>query len=136
MRMCNDVITVFNAMLDGGSGMDVYYPTVISGVSWYCETASTVDSSGLHAANKFTIRIPEDADFSGKSYTEPIAYATGDPTVVFTLKNGDIIVKGAIDQGFLTPSDLQSMCGEIVTILSVTDNRRAPHAPHWKVIGK
>lgn len=136
MRLCDEVITVFNAQLDVETGMDAYYPTVISGVSWYCETASTVDASGLKAADKFTIRIPEDADFSGKRYVPPAAYATGDPAAVFTLKNGDVIVKGAVDREGLTPSALLKLCGEIVTILSVTDNRRAPRARHWRVVGK
>lgn len=136
MKLCDEVITVFNAQLDAETGMDAYYPTVISGVSWYCETASTVDASGLKAADKFTIRIPEDADFSGKRYVPPAAYATGDPAAVFTLKTGDILVKGAVDQAGLRPADLQRMCGEIVTVLGVTDNRRAPRARHWRVVGK
>lgn len=136
MRLCNETITVFNAKLDADSGMDRYHPTVISGVSWYCETASTVDASGLKAADKFTIRIPEDADFSGKRYAPPSAYATGDPAAVFTLKNGDVIVKGAVDREGLTPSALLNLCGEVVTILSVTDNRRAPRSRHWRVVGK
>lgn len=136
MRLCNEVITVFNAKLDTASGMDQYHPTVITGVSWYCDTASTVDDSGLKAANKFTIRIPEDADFSGNRYVPPAAYTVGDPAGVFTLQNGDIIIKGALDREGLTPSTLLQMCGEIVTILSVADNRRAPRAKHWKVVGK
>lgn len=136
MRLCNETITVFNARLDTGLGMDRYHPTVISGVSWYCDTASTVDDSGLKAANKFIIRIPEDADFSGKRYVPPAAYAASGPEGVFTLRNGDIIIKGALDQEGLTPSALLQMLGEIVTILSVTDNRRAPLGKHWKVVGK
>ena len=85
MNLCNETITVFNAKLNPETGNDDYNGTVIDGVSWFCEIVSTVDQ-GLKAANKFTIRIPEDADF-----------------------------------GF--------------TVLGVTDNRRAPNAPHWKVIG-
>ena len=136
MRLCDETITVFNAQLDTALGMDRYHPTVISGVSWYCDTASTVDDSGLKAANKFTIRIPEEADCSGKRYVPPAAYAAGDPAEVFTLNNGDVIIKGALDQEGLTPSKLQQMCGELVTILGATDNRRAPRGKHWKVVGK
>ena len=136
MKLCNEVITVFNTRLDTVRGMDQYCPTVISGVSWFCEVASTVDTSGLKAANKFIIRIPADADFSGKSYVDPAAYALGDPAAVFTLKNGDVIVKGAVDQDGLRPADLQRLFGEYVTILAVTDNRRAPRAKHWKVVGQ
>ena len=135
MKLCSETITVFNARLDENSGYDVYIPTVINGVSWHCEIASSVDSSGLKAANKFTIRIPEDADFSGKMYASPTAYAEGDPDNLFTLKSGDIIVRGAVVDTGLKPADLQRLFGEVVTILGVTDNRRTPNARHWKVVG-
>ena len=75
MELCTETITIFNARLDDEDGYDVYIPTVIRGASWHCEIASTVDASGLKAANKFTVRIPTDADFSGKAYADPIAYA-------------------------------------------------------------
>ena len=136
MRLCNETITVFNAKLDPAVGDDVYYGTIITGVSWYCEIASNVDASGLKAANKFTIRIPTDADFGGKNYVDSVTYAgnTADPAAVFTLKSGDIIVKGAVE-GNPRPAELQKQYSEVVTVLGVTDNRRAPHSPHWKVVG-
>lgn len=134
MKECNETITVFNAKLDDGDGYDVYYPTIITGVSWYCEIASAVDSAGLKAANKFTIRIPVDADFSGKAYVPPVAYAGGDPNTVFTLRQGDIIVHGA-ETDPATPAQLMQRYGEIVTILGVTDSTKRPNAQHWKVVG-
>ena len=137
MKMCDETITILNRRLDSDTGYDVYVPTVITGVSWFCEITSTVDSTGLQAANKFTIRIPEDADFSGKAYVDPAAYAGGDPTEVFTIDNGDIIVKAAVEStSGLKPADLQQTYGQVVTVLGVTDNRRARYAPHWKVVGK
>ena len=136
MRLCNETITVFNSRLDEESGMDTYHHTVISGVSWYSDIAANVEGDGgLKAANKFTIRIPVDADFSGKAYASPIAYAGGDPNYLFTLKNGDIIVRGAVDEQGLRPADLKKKYPEIVTILGVTDNTRAPRSKHWKVVG-
>lgn len=135
MKLCEDTITVFNTRLDNATGYDEYIPTVIQGVSWFCEIASTVDASGLKAANRFTIRIPVDADFSGKSYVEPVAYQGSDPSAVFTLKQGDVIVHGAETERML-PSQLLEKYGEIVTILGVTDDRRAPNAKQWKVVGK
>lgn len=132
MHQCVETITVFNAWYDPETGFDVYVPTVIRGVSWYCDIASTVDSSGLKAANKFTIRIPVDADFGGKGYTAPVAYAS--PASQFTLKQGDIIVHGE-ETEMLAPAQLKEKYGEIVTILGVTDNSRRPKAPHWKVVG-
>lgn len=135
MKLCNETITVFNKRLATDTGYDVYIPTVISGVSWFCEIASTADASGLKAANKFTIRIPTDADFSGKKYVTPAEYAESNEETFFTLGNGDIIVKAAITDSGLKPSDLQAQCGEVVTVLGVTDNRRTNNAPHWKVVG-
>lgn len=137
MKLSNETITIFNAKLDTVNDLDVYTPTVIHGASWFCEIASNVDSSGLKAADKFTIRIPADANFGGKSYVDPVTYAnTGDPAKQFTLKNGDIIVKG--DASGATdprPGALQKAYTDCITILGVTDNRRAPNAKHWKVVG-
>ena len=69
MKLCNDTITVFNAHVDQDAGGNVWTPTVVTGASWYLTDASTVDASkgGLVAANKATIRIPEDANTSGKT---------------------------------------------------------------------
>ena len=134
MKECNETITVFNTRLDDDKGYDLYVPTIIRGVSWFCEIASNVDSSGLKAANKFIIRIPVDADFSDKAYVPPAAYAGGDPNTVFTLKQGDVIVHGE-EMEPMQPAQLQEKYGELVTILGVTDSSRRPHAKHWKVVG-
>lgn len=135
MKLCTETITVFNAALDPETGYDVYLPTVIRGVSWYCDIASTVTDAGLKAANRFTIRIPDGADFSGKAYVHPAAYASAaDRQRLFTLAQGSLIVHAA-ETEILTPAQLQAKYGEVVTVLGVTDNRRAPRAKHWKVVG-
>lgn len=135
MKLCNEVVTVFNKKVDPDKGWDVYVPTVINGASWYCEIASTVDGNGLHAANRFIIRIPLDADFGGKTYIDPIAYENESMVAgVFTLAQGDIIIKAAVDEE-LTPAQLKEQYYDYCTILGVTDNRRAPNAPHFKVVG-
>lgn len=137
MQRCDDTITVFNAKLDRDSGNDVYFPTVISGVSWFFNAITTVDSSGLKAANQLTLRVPVDADFSGKTYLRPEEFAVTDaPNLAFTFKAGDIVVHARVDDAGLRPSDLKAAGYEMATILAVTDNHRAAHAPHWKAIGK
>ncbi len=177
MRLCNEAITVFNVKFNSETDKDEYYATVITGVSWFCEIVSAVDQ-GLKAANKFVIRIPQDADFDGKTYVDPLEYAKKtDVTGFFTLKNGDIVVHGVVteptppapdptpdpdddtddtnndteldngaaetDEGeteepatpsSYRPADLHKNF-EAFTILGVTDNRRAPNSPHWKVVG-
>ena len=134
MNLCNETITVFNAKLNTTTDNDDYNGTVITGVSWFCEIVSTVNE-GLKAANKFTIRIPENADFGGKAFASPLDYAAAeDVSGLFTLRNGDIVVRGAVTATGLRPATLHKDY-EAFTILGVTDNRRAPHAPHWKVVG-
>ena len=136
MKLCIETITVFNAALDPETGYDVYNPTVINGVSWYSTIESTVTDEGLKAANRFTIRVPLDADFSGKSYVHPKQYADAeDRSGIFTLAQGDLIVHAAETEA-LTPAQLQEKYGEVVTVLGVTDNWRAPRAKHWRVVGK
>lgn len=137
MHLCNETVTLFNAKFEKDSGYDKYYPTVIAGVSWYCEIASIVDSSGLKAANKFTVRIPINANFDGKTYLSPHEFAVCKyPERYFTLREGDVLVRGEIATTNVKPADLHSNFDEATTILSVTDNRRAHNAKHWKVVGK
>lgn len=150
MKLCNDTITVFNARVDQEVGGNVWTPTVITGASWYLTDASTVDASkgGLVAANKATIRIPANADTGSKTYTDPVSYkAAQSVSGLWTLQAGDIIVKGDVPttrttttNGVTTttaiawtPATLKKAYSDCVTVLGVTDNRRAPNAPHWKV---
>ena len=139
MKLCNDTITVFNARVDPDVGGNVWKPTVITGASWYLTDASTVDASkgGLVAANKATVRIPEGADAGGKAYADPITYANAeDVSGLWTVQAGDVIVKGDASATVNpTPAKLKAAYADCVTVLGVTDNRRAPNAPHWRVTG-
>ena len=136
MKLCNETITVFNQRINPEKGWHEYVGTVVQGVSWFSRLVSSVGEHGLNAANEIIVRIPENADFGGKSYVTPKAYK--DETIVsgvFTLANGDIVAKGAITDTGLKPADIKKRCDESFTILSVTDNRRAPNAPHFRVVG-
>ena len=135
MKLCTDTITVFNRRINTETRMEEYVPTVIKGVSWYGRLRSSVGDKGLNTANEFTVRIPVDADFDGKSYIAPKSYR--EETIVsgvFTLANDDIVVKGAVEAG-ANPATIIETCSDCFRILGVTDNRRAPNAPHFKVVG-
>ena len=138
MKLCNDVITVFNARVDPDVGGNVWTPTVITGASWWATDASTVDASkgGLVAANKATIRIPIEADTGGSAYTDPVSYANAeDVSTLWTLKGGDIVVNAAVNGDNWTPAKLKAAYADCAVILGITDNRRAPNAPHWRITG-
>lgn len=135
MKLCNETITVFNKRWDAENGWDEYIPTIISGVSWFGEIVSSLGDKGLNAAHRFTVRIPIDANFDGKDYVDPITYRNArNVSDVFTLTGGDRVVKGAVEER-LTPAQLDERYPDCFTVLGVTDNRRAPNAPHFKVVG-
>ncbi len=135
MFLCDETITLYNARYDAENDLDVYERTQINGVHWYCETVSTVETSGLRAANRVTVRIPEEADFGGKGHVDRVAYTESNPETTFTLKAGDIIVRGVATEVHPLPKDLQHKYAECITVLGVTDMTVAPNAPHWKVVG-
>lgn len=134
MKEANKTVTVFNAKMDPESGFDVYHPTIIKGVSVFLQVASEVTLSGLNAANKITVRVPINANFSGKAYVKPVEYPQADPAEVFTFKQGDVMVE-AEETEPMDPVQLKAKYGEVITILGVTDNRSRPREPHWKVVG-
>jgi hypothetical protein len=136
MNQCNETITLYNAKFDKESDSEKYNRTVIKGVSWFGTVKSTVDASGLKAANQITIRIPAEAAAEEKTYLTPREYALlVDTAGYFTLNEGDIIVKGIVEEENSRPANLKKVYSEIMTILAVTDNRSAPRAKHFKVVG-
>lgn len=138
MRLCNDTVTVFNARRDPATQDITLHPTVIHGASWFATQAETVDAKGgFIAANKVIVRIPADADAGGSAYADPVAYrAAADPSGLWTLGGGDItlIAKGEIAGAGWTEAQLRATYPTMV-VQGVTDNRRAPNAPHFKVVG-
>ena len=138
MKLCEDIITVFNARVDPKDGGRVWTPTVIRGASWWELILSDVDAArgGLAAANRRVVRIPNDADTGGKRYVSPGMYArTADVSELWTLAPGDLIVKGELAGDGWTPAALVSACDGCMTVLGVTDNCRAREAPHLKAVG-
>lgn len=139
MKLCNEVITIYNKHIDTLTKLPVYTPTVISGVSWHIATQVSVTSDGLIGANQCTIRIPVDANFNGKTYTTPKAYSVAqDIATLCTIAQGDIIVKGnAVETGDnAKPAKLQAKYNDVITIVGCTDDTTRPNAKHWKVVGK
>lgn len=135
MKLCHETVTLYNARFDKDADCTVYIPTVLSGVHSYSTMKSTVDSNGLKSANTTTFRIPADVDAGGKKYADPQSYTTADNVNgLFTLNEGDFIIPGHHVLNDPTPSFLHRIHG-CVTILGVTDNRNAPRAQHWKVVG-
>lgn len=51
--------------MTGDADRDVKEETTLTGVSWYGQAKTAVDSTGLHAARVYKCRIPESAAPAG-----------------------------------------------------------------------
>lgn len=131
MRECNETITIFNRSYDDDTGLDVWTGTVITGVSWHIKTDTAITDSGLKAAAKGVVRIPTDANTSGKAYIDPLSYT--DPSTTYTLTAGDIIIRGTCST-CKNPAELRKHHPDMGTILGVTDSTRRPHGKHFRVV--
>ena len=120
MKLCNDTITVFTASVDETTKTTVYAPTVLTGCSWFANNADTVDPrGGLVAARKVIVRIPAEVLPAG-----------------LEIRAGDIVVKEALNGSGWTPTFIRRCHGDkVITVLAVTDNRRAPNGAHVKIVG-
>lgn len=126
MFLADKTITVFNSRFNASTDRDTYVKTVIKGVSWREEVKTNFDSPGIKAVNVYIIRIPETA-VCEKDFVKP-KYFT-DPATQYTLKPGDIIIKGE------TTAQTPAEAAEKVTISSVIDNRGGSKGKHIKVVG-
>lgn len=136
MKNCDEVITVFNQRANPDNRDLVWVPTVIKGVSWYDTQVETVSAAGgLLTADKIVVRIPADADTQGKVYAPWLAYAAAeDVSGLFTLKKA-VIVRGEAQGDQWTPETLKAAFDDCMIVKTVADNRRAPNAPHFRVVG-
>lgn len=141
MSLCDETVTVYNSYVDPITRYKVYLPTVLHGVSWFGNLVVDVTTNGLISASKYYVRVPDYVDSSGKQYLTPKAFAkipNDQMQFYWTLEEGDIIVKGEVDDigDDAKPAKLEEKYDDVITIISVSDNRRVDNAPHWKVMGK
>ena len=134
--LANSDITIYNRYLDSVTGYDKYSRCVVYGVNWFSRTKINITDGGLLSANEYTLRIPLTAKF-GKRYTNPKDFTATNESVCFTLKEGDIIVRGITTETNPVLAELFKNYNEVLTVVSVTDNRRgSPGVQHFKVVGK
>ncbi len=65
MYGCDQTVTLTHLHYDGDADRDVKEETTLTGVSWYGQAKTAVDSTGLHAARVYKCRIPESAAPAG-----------------------------------------------------------------------
>lgn len=126
-------ITLYNRRLDKTTRQYIYKRTVLCGVHWYTDQKVAVSEKGLDSADSIKIRIP----MTGRKETflEPSEYARKeDVTGFFTASNGDVFVKGILEDEIAKESDLEKKGLLFGRILSHSDNRRGLE-PHIRIGG-
>lgn len=106
-----------------------YVKTHIYGVQLFGRTLTNIKDNALNYANEYVIRIPITADCSKEYNTDT------DSDTLYTIKSGDKIVLGLIDDKIKSSADLVKKY-RCITVLGVTDNRRGTtFMQHIKVVG-
>lgn len=139
----NSDLTIYNKYININTEKVEYIKTYIYGVNFQVENLVAVTDKGLNGANIATFFIPMNSDFSGKSYKKPIQFNRSlDKSDIFTLKEGDIVVKGICSFEFSDgkPSEinvLKNNYDDVYSIISVETNEYgSEHMKHWKIGAK
>lgn len=134
----NADITIFNRIMDAQSKSYRLIPTTIRGVSLYAASGSSFGSEQSSDSDSYKIRIPIDADTSGKSYIECEAYeslTTEQATWAWTIQKSNLIVLGELS-GDYTEQLLKKQY-DTITVNNFSDNttRGSKRVRHWRIGG-
>lgn len=132
--LTNANITIYNRKKINRS--EVWVRNNLLGVNFHGEAEVIVGDKDLKAADKYIIRIP-DSVVSDKKFVDNRTYkalAAEELYNYYTIQKGDIIVKGLVKEDITSPSQLSDK-HDVLTVLSVTDNRRgSAYTSHIKVL--
>jgi len=134
----NSDLTIYNKYIDGTTRNEKYQRTTITGVMWQSAKASSAKNGGLLASNTATIFLP----FArGTQYKEPQTWlALATKTGYWTLKEGDILVKGIVTDeitSLFTATNLKAKYNNVVIITSVDSmDMGSADMQHWQVGAK
>ncbi|MFL8951102.1 DUF6751 family protein [Helcococcus kunzii] len=110
-------ITIYNKFIDSKTRNDVWKKTQIKNVHWEESKGANIIKSGMTNADSVKVFIPY-SSIEEDVYIDPKQYK-GDG---FTLKPGDYIVKGLIEDEITSSSELEKQYSTAVKIKTV-DNR-------------
>lgn len=145
MTLQNVVITLFNAKA-GADRREVFFPTVITGVSYQSSRGSS-SSKGVHTENmSYKLRIPVNTlVVEDKAYVdEKVFRAMIDEEAAkhWTLSNGDFVLLAAhMEDKPLTQQELnelsRSVMADMFCIEEYADNtiRGSEAVKHWRIGG-
>lgn len=132
----NSDLTLFNRYVVNGE--EHYKATPILRVAWFNTKAVNVLKSGLIDSDSVTVYIPY---ARGTNYVSPVAWEKLDAKVKYwTLKPGDVIVKGVVSDTIgtaFTLTDLKKKYDNVVRITTVDLNDIGSESLwHWRIGAK
>ena len=140
-------ITLFNKRL-GTDRRELYYPTCITGASFFESKGSSHSTDGAHSESiMYKLRIPVDAAVQdGRIYVSEAAYEAlpaADVSKHWTIQKGDIVL--ALSTALLAPVDetqlkalAKANLAGIITVKEYADNtiRGSRAVQHWRIGGE
>lgn len=135
MGMMQDVVTVYNKYVD--EGVEKWQRTVLSGVFWDAVKGAVARRTGVQSADSMQIIIPLSVTASRASYLPPKAWAAcTDKSGFWTLRSGDIVVRGAVAREISRSSKELRDLDDVLAITSADTKRFGGGMAHWEVSGK
>lgn len=136
----NADITLYNRVFDKDKDKYTYKRTYLRGVNWQDLKGVKITESGVVSDDCTRVFIPLAVDADGKQYKKPKTYKrTEDKSLIYTLDNADIVVKGVIDfeltgDSGANVSKLQALYDDVMVITKVIDNRYGtPKIQHFEL---
>ncbi|MEE1085819.1 MAG: DUF6751 family protein [Schaedlerella sp.] len=131
----NADITLYNHKYNKETRLDSWQRTVIKGVWFYVDNKVAVGDKRLISADVYKIRIPEDAECEKVYLSEDEYMNKTDVSQYWTLREGDIVVRGICDIEIEKPADLKELHKRYCKITSWSDNCFGC-SPHWRIGGE
>lgn len=133
----NESLTIYNRKMDPVTRQYVYRRTEIPEIHWYTDQKVQMlsDDKGLVSADLYKIRIPEGKQTS--NFIPAHEYAAlpyGEESRYWTVENGDLFVKGIVEDEITKESDLKKKYYVYGKVLSYSDNRKGG-IPHIRIGG-
>lgn len=130
----NADVTLYNRV---GTTTPTFHRTHLRGVYFEDTRGQHTSKTGATVADSMLLLIPTDVNAGGKSFTGQKAFAAAtDKSTQWTLAEGDIVVKGIVNDDITTQSNLDKKYDTVRKITSVSDNRQgSPSLQHWEVVG-
>lgn len=130
----NADITIYNQKSNPVTKLTEYVRTQIRNVHWYTDQKTSVDQSGVHSADIYKIRVPEESVTDRKFLDLSEWKQSEDTDGYWTIQNDDLVVRGLVDDDIRQASDLLNKYPYVARVNSFSDNRRGNN-PHFRIGG-